>query len=598
MRHKIEDLESKIKSARLLYEAGEDTGLTDAEYDALEAELRVLDPNNKILKAVGAPRAGKVTLPYPMNGLDQVFAGEMSKWVANRGLGDYCVSDKLDGVSVLLQYFDGTFINAFSRGNGIEGANVSRHVLKMSFPRTIKGYRGDLFVRGEVIMTNSNFDKINAQYEGKYKNARNFVAGQMNRETAIPEFYPNVDLVAYTMVHPDVKTKTSEISELDQSGFKTPDAMLVHRVYMTEENMVDLLKDRREKSLWQLDGLVIGLNEEPKTTVKFKVGTEENVATTEVLYVEWNTSKDGYLKPRISIRPVQLMGVTVSWVTGHNAKYIVDNVIGPGAVIKITRSGDVIPWIMGIELPAQEPDLPELDFVWTDTGVDIRVFDSFDAEVMKMVHCFGTLGVHGAGEGVIRKMMTEVKDSTSPLLASKNLWTEIVGVNGTKVYDNLQEKLKTVSIEKFADAVGVFGRGVGERKLESITNHGIDFTGATVKQLVTVPGIESKTAEKIVAGQNAFRNYLHLIPYPHSPLARRKAQTPAGEGLVGQAFCFTGFRSPESEAKIKAMGGTMSDSRFTTLVVKDPATMSSKKLKAVKLGANVITLDELKKLLG
>jgi NAD-dependent DNA ligase len=443
---------------------------------------------------------------------------------------------------------------------------------------------------------------INAKYQGKYKNARNFVAGQMNREIAIAEFYPNVDLVAYTMIHPDIKTKIEEIEILDKSGFKTPAAMLVPRVHMTEENMVAVLKNRREASEWQLDGLVIGLNEEPKTTVKFKVGTEENVASTEVLYVEWNTSKDGYLKPRVSLRPVQLMGVTVSWCSGFNAKYIVDNKIGPGAVLRITRSGDVIPFILAVELPAQEPDLPECEYVWTDTGVDIRVFNSFDAKVMRMVHCFGTLGVFGSGEGIIRKMMEAAPGIEDfPLKANIDAWDNIIGANGEKIYKNLLEKLKTVSLEKFADAVGVFGRGVGERKLTAITDVGIDFTTATVAQLINVPGIEKKTAEKIVDGQPLFKKYLPLVPQPHNPLERRKLapkQEVINTTMSGSAWCFTGFRDALMEQKVKSLGGSMSDSKFTVLVCKDPSTLTSKKVKAMKLGAEVIDIAEARRRLG
>jgi DNA ligase (NAD+) len=140
--------------------------------------------------------------------------------------------------------------------------------------------------------------------------------------------------------------------------------------------LVEKLVEFKQDSPYEIDGIIVqadikytrNTSGNPDYAFAFKILSE--VAETTVINVEWNISKWGALKPRVEIEPVELAGVLITYATGFNAKFIKDNEIGPGSRILITRSGDVIPYILKI-LTRTEADMPTIEYVWNETGVDI-----------------------------------------------------------------------------------------------------------------------------------------------------------------------------------------------------------------------------------
>ena len=599
----VQPLEIRILKARELYEAGEDTGLTDAEYDALEAQLRQIDPLNPILKQVGSPRAGKVPLPFPMNGISQVQLGEFDDWRDDCARRFFVVSDKLDGVSVLLHYHDGMFVNAYSRGNGSEGANVSRHIIEMAgqVPRVINsGVRGDMFIRAEIIMAENIFEPIKAKYG--YVTARNFVAGQMNREVAMDEFYAGVSLLAYSVYPSNLFEKVEQLMELRNWGFETPYKELWDYDEINESGLIKVLEARRQVCPYAIDGLVITVDSAPDVQVKFKVTSDDSIVTTIVERVEYNVSKDGFLKPTVWVRPVQCGGVTVTKTTGYNAGFIRDNYIGKGAVVKIERRGEVVPNIVEVVSSGLlQGEMPDVDYSWTESGVDAVVCEgSPEVIVQQMVHCFKTLGVFGAGEGNIRKIIDYGNQIVNthrvtdfPLFASESDWTAAAGANGSKIYKSLQDRLGAVSLETLADAFGTFGRGVGTRTFEACSSVGINFVTAGMGDLLTVPDIAEKTAERIIGGQLDFVRKVSELGL--SQLSNHlKAAKVTGTKYASVKIEFTGVRSKELEDIITSNGGKVG-SGFNLLVAKDPSANSGKLKKAREKGIEIISLQEARK---
>lgn len=180
--------------------------LSDAEYDALERQLRETDPTNPFLIGVGSEvRGDKVKLPFVMGSLNAVNEGDTAAWIKTEGLGDevIVVTSKEDGVSIMLVYGeDGNLQIAFSRGNGIEGQDVTRHVRNMkNVPQKVSG---KMAIRAEVIMSDTVFEKVNKQVEASigrtFANPRNYVAGQMNASTSNSIFYDNVSIIAYEII--------------------------------------------------------------------------------------------------------------------------------------------------------------------------------------------------------------------------------------------------------------------------------------------------------------------------------------------------------------------------------------------------------------
>lgn len=171
--------------------------MTDEQFDQLELELKSLDPNNAYFVQVGSEARGeKVKLPAVMGSLNQVYLGDIEKWVSSVDGKDetFVAMEKLDGSSVMLVY-NPKFAAAFTRGDGYFGKDITRHVAQMNIPKTIDSARK---IRGEIIIADSDFAIINS--EGKYKNPRNYVAGQLNRSEADAIFYKYAQVVVYEVM--------------------------------------------------------------------------------------------------------------------------------------------------------------------------------------------------------------------------------------------------------------------------------------------------------------------------------------------------------------------------------------------------------------
>lgn len=602
--------------------------LSDAEYDALKTYAQRVQPTNPYFIGVGSDvRGGKVTLPNPMGSLDQVYEGDYAKWVSRHSLGsEYIViSDKLDGTSGQVLYeASGHLQIAFSRGNGIMGADITRHVskihnVKTKLKPTMFGMP-TLAIRGELIISTANFEKLRPLIKtraGKsYKNPRNMVAGLMNSSENPTEVYKYIDFVAYEMIGSPLN-KNQQFKRLEEMGFKTARHHIHTAGSMNDDTLAMMLNLNRVTSEYEIDGLVIEVDSgdirkkiqpttdtlNPAYAVKFKVADASNNAITEVVRVEWNISKDGFAKPRVQIKPVELVGVTIQYVTGFNAKFIKDNGIGPGAKVRITRAGDVIPFLQEV-VEGVEPQMPTVDCEWNATGVDLVVVDKNNTTMrfQQLLDFFNTLDIPNLGEGNLREIFDAgfelpedvidlAFDDISSLVGSRSI--------GQKIHRGLHERLNKVYEYELMGAHPAFGRGVGVRKMKKLWEA---FEGdmsycTSANAIVAVEGFDDKTAAKIVNGMEAFGQfmtavdkYVAILPY----VSR------AGGELAGQTFVFTGFRSKELEQAVESAGGKMGSavsSKTTYVVTEDPNGSSTKLDKARALNIPVISISALKGML-
>ena len=374
----------------------------DGDYDGLRKYAHLYEPHNAYFTGVGSDvRGGKIPLPYPMGSLDQIEVGQIEKWIESNNLYDESLvaTDKLDGISAMLVYGeDGVLQIAYSRGDGTKGADITRHV-KHFVPEKIDNGGESFVIRGEVIISKAKFPIVQTKTttsNGKqYKNARNMVAGCMNASERDPTVYEYIDFVAYQIVSPgDVLDYYESLLLLRRLGFGTVEAPAIfHGDEIDDEGLSSILNSRRvgasdiDESPYEIDGLVICVDSlakrkqlttgtrnslNPEFAIKYKVQDASNLAIATVIEVEWNASKHGYLKPRVRVEPIQLVGVTIQHATGFNAKFIHDNGIGPGAQVQITRSGDVIPFIQEVTLPTTA-QMPSVGWTWNLTGVDAEM---------------------------------------------------------------------------------------------------------------------------------------------------------------------------------------------------------------------------------
>lgn len=602
--------------------------LTDAEYDNLENYLKKIDPANKYLIGVGSSvRTDKVLLPYPMGGLDQIYDRDLETWIKKNSLEKekIVVTEKLDGTSILIVYdSDGDLQRAYSRGDGIYGQDITRHAQQIhKLPKYAKindlKYDGTLVIRAEVVMKKSIFSecqKLNL-IDKKYKNVRNYVAGQMNSDNASISFYENVSIVAYEIISPTFIDKCDQFTLISNMGFERPLWISPTGNDICSYGISEISTPFKTNSVYELDGLVLTINSckiiqnlqerkgtsiNPLHSKKYKFFNEDNIATTEVIKVEWQISKDGYLKPRVWIKPVDLVGVTITKATAFNARYIINNNIGPGTIIRITRSGDVIPFITEI-VKSTVSSLPDINDVglysWNETQIDLVLIDSKNnsyAQKQRLISFVQNLGIEFLGpESVTKLYDSGITQPEHMILASVDHFKTHIGeANGIKAHNSMTKILANIEPSKLAGAGNFFGRGIGSKKLQKIFEIYEDITlkNVTMNDLLKIDGIDDITANQILSGIEGFNNFLNIIRNHYT----LKVQTTNKAGLfAGQIVVFTGFRDKKLQEMIENDGGIVASSiskRTTLVITNDIASSSSKIDKAKSLNISIILLDD------
>lgn len=592
---------------------------TDDVYDMLKEISYQMFPNEIYFQSVGSEvRGEKVKLPYIMGSMTECHEGELENWIEKDK--SYIQSAKLDGVSALLIYQNGNLKIAYSRGDGENGQDITRHILKFA-PNKLKE-EIDIAIRGEIIVPKEDIqkmlDELYDETKMKYKNGRNTVAGQLNAKVCANAFTKYAHFVAYHIEN----WKESEeemFLKLMSLGVEVTQAQKVFGEQITEEYAINEVKKVKEWYIYECDGIIFTKNfkEEddlgydtgtlnPKCSRKFKIGASDNSAETIVEDIEWNVSKDAIFKPRVKVNPVDIQGVTINWVTGHNYKTIVDNGIGIGAKILIKRRGDVIPHIEKVIEPVFDDDsfnLPEcsqpdengveLELDYTECP-DPEIVD--EVEIQKIVYFCSKLGVDFAGEGNIRRIMCEdlESDGIEQLIETDiETYQEEIGVNGIKFYGSLHKKLKEVDICEFMDAVGAFGRGIGEKKLRKVLDK-YNTLDVTYEQLLETEGFAEKSAEQYIDNLVFYQQWMDYMENIGYPITIKEKKVVSNE-CANVNICFTGVRDKNLEEVIKEKGGKICSSVTkvcNVLVAKDPNSGSSKLKKAIDNGVEVISLDE------
>jgi NAD-dependent DNA ligase len=398
--------------------------------------------------------------------------------------------------------------------------------------------------------------------------------------------------VAYDILGPPLVSREQQFLLFKAWGFEIPWTRAVGTC--TEEELKDVLQERRTDSPYDTDGIVVGLMQKvapttgknPKDCVAFKMPLADQSATTIVREVIWSPSAQQYYIPRIRFEPVVINGATIEFCTGHNAKLIADHKIGPGAQIIIRRSGDVIPKLDRVVVPASEAAFPPAGtWEWigpAETAVNIRIIDGgAQVQTAKLHHFFKTLDIPGAGpaaaEALVKAGLTTIKavwDSSSEALS------KILGPKtGAALYANLRTFLLTKRPDEFTlmKASSLMPRGVGETKLKAL------FALEADPQRWTVA---LKPAGWTAASLTAFLSELPIyLKWRSQELGFCVAAAATATATVAPAklYCTSGFRDKELEVKAAQKGFLFSDGLtglVSLLVVPDGPVKHSTKVAA------------------
>lgn len=645
MKDRMKELVGILNRWAYEYYVLDDPSVEDREYDKLYDELKALEresgvtlPDSPTRRVGGEPvkAFGKHAHIARLYSLDKaVTDDELSAFftrVGKVGETDFTVEYKYDGLTVCLTYENGAFIRATTRGNGVEGEDVTEQVLTVhSFPLTIS-YKGTLEVRGEAVMRLSRLKEYNERHpDDQLKNARNAAAGAVRNLDPKATASRKIDILFYDinyMSENPVNSQTEAVEFLRREGFATFPYFRVCKDYDEVKAAIDEIEIERKRIDYLTDGAVIKANSEavrarmgytdkfPRWAIAFKFEAEE--AESEVLRVFWQVGRTGKLTPLAEIEPVELAGATVKRATLNNFGDLMKKDVKVHSRVLVRRSNEVIPEILGAvshtegSVPVVKPlSCPFCGSRIVEVGANLFCSntDCPPRVVQKLTHfCTkNAMDIEGMSEATLTLLNEKrgVRNFSDLYELTKESFEGLEGF-GKKKTENLLsaiEKSKQIPLDRFIYALGINGIGrVASRDLSAFGSMD-KVASLTEEELVAVENVGEITARAVVEyfrDESNRAEIQKLFSLGVVPFVKEKAQ---GGKFAGQVVVLTGSlpSMPRAQAQkiIEEEGGTAASSVTgkTTLVVAGDSA-GSKLDKAKKAGIPVIGEEEFLKLLS
>jgi DNA ligase (NAD+) len=671
---RLEELRRLIEHHNYLYYVLDQPEISDAEYDALMRELLQLEEQFPDLRTPDSPsmRVGAPPLEafaththrQPMLSLDNAFGAEELRAFdqrIKRFLGmpldqpvEYVAELKIDGLAISLTYVDGVFVTGATRGDGIQGEDVTQNLrtihavpLRLRQPVSAPTSLFDepavpipsfVEVRGEVYLTHDEFRRINEEREQTgeptFANPRNAAAGSVRQLDPRITAKRRLSLFAYgigAVEGASFETHWQILQTLKAWGFPVnPHARICSGI----EDVVAFCEQwtaRRGELNYDVDGVVVKVNSvlmqqdlgyvqrSPRWAIAYKFPAQQ--ARTRVLDVRWQVGRTGALTPVAVMEPVEVGGVTVSRATLHNEDEIARKGVMIGDVVVIQRAGDVIPEVVSVV--EEERDGDEQPIVRPQTcpecGAPVEkpegeavarcVNLACPAQIVERIRHFtsrNAMNIEGFGDKWVQRLFEEgiIHDPADLYYLKKEDLLPLERM-GEKLAENLLnsvERSKQVPLSRFIYALGI--RQVGERAAQLLAEYlgSLEaLMNATEEQLLQIPEIGPATAREIVEffrREGNRRVIQKMLDAGVTPVAERQKRSDAFAGLT---FVFTGalqrFTREEAEALVRELGGKASGSvsRQTSYVVVGESP-GSKYQRALQLGVPVLSEEEFLKM--
>lgn len=659
---RLSELRQQINYHNYRYHVLDDPIITDQEYDQLLIQLRNIEdahpewltPDSPTQRAGGPPssRFLKVNHPSPILSLANAFnAADVRAWYERISKLDqrvsvtsFVVEPKIDGLSVILHYQNGQFIQAATRGDGDVGEDVTTNVRTVkSLPLRIPVHSDgpqppeDLVVRGEIYMNIADFEQLNKRLqeagEKTYQNPRNTAAGSIRQLDSKLTASRPLNLLTYAIVacsEAVPETQTGVLSYLQSMGF--PIARYVSSFERLDQAIAwaETWADRRKELPFEVDGMVIKLNDlslagdlgfvgkDPRGAIAFKFPAEE--VTTRLLDIIVNVGRTGVLTPNAVLEPVEIGGVIVKQATLHNFDFITDKDIRIGDFVKVKRAGEVIPYVIGPISALRNGDEkiytpPQFCPVCNEPVENIPgevawycVNASCPEQLVRNVEHFvsrGAMDIVGLGINIVEQLITaglinDVADLYS--LTSEDL----LSLEGfaTKKAENILQAInesRKQSLARLITALGI--RGVGEVTAVDLARQYSNLSRlseASQADLQAIEGIGPNIAQAIVdwfhrpANQRILEKLRYAGVWPQWEKPKSEPGQPLP--LEGKTFVITGtlpnLSREQAKEWIEKYGGKVVDSvssKTSYLVLGENP--GSKLQKAESLGISI--LDEI-----
>jgi len=608
----IEQLKEQIIKANDAYRLGQPI-ISDTNYDQLVEELSLLSPDDELLTKVGveiADETRKGRLPIEMASMNKIKSmNDVDDWSRLKGISKkemVIITPKYDGLSLCVNEMTS---EAFTRGDGEFGQKSNEHYSLIQNHLNLEedSFR---FTYGEVMIPKQVFiDKFSADFA----NPRNLVAGLLNSKT-VSESLKDCQYIKYGAVCNTIfDTKQEVLNELNKGQKIKVQYYICELADLSEGLLIELF--HKFSTEFEIDGLIIELNDlslqnklgretssnNPVWARAFKHPSFEQSAETDVIGISWNISKQGLLKPILHITPVKLDGVTVSNVTGNNARFVKDLGLGVGAKVVVKRSGMVIPIIADVITPVEfvQPTIEGVEVDWNEAGIElITLTETDDQKLKKIVAFFEILEADNVSEGVITQLWEAGYKTIKDILTLRTSDLEKIDRFGKRkadiVFNSIQKSVSGVQLSKLQHATGIF-KGLGSKKLILLEEF---TTKPTVDQIMSIEGFAEVSAKSYIESYDIFFDFIKDLPVT---IVEKAESVKVGTDLEGKSFVFTGVRRIDLESDIESRGGKIGSgvSKTTThLVMKTIGSGSSKEKKAIELGVEVITIEQLEKLLN
>lgn len=614
-----ETLEKWIYTLNDLYYNKGKSPLSDKQYDAL---LEYAESRNVSIDNIGhdiSNQKKKVQLPVHMGSMTKIKdSNSLQLWSKKYSSPqEYIISSKLDGLSAC--YIPYTK-KLYTRGNGQVGQDISNLIpfLNIGSLHIPVGYK-DLIIRGELIISKENYEK---NFKGKtsFSNPRNFVTGLIGTKNPneIKKQLKYIDFVSYAILNPVLKQglqfKTLRELELNQK------LKCVHFEYISSHLTTELLdthlSQTKTKDSYEVDGIIICHNENytnpvsgnPKYAFAYKNEQFTNKKQAIVLSVEWNASKDKYLKPKIHIEQTICDGSKIKCVTGFNAKFILDNKITKGSVLEIGLSGGVIPHIFNV---VSSPHVENSDLLlpnddlwkWSENNVDIILNEETnEVREKKILIFFKYLNIDGLKSGLIHNLVSNGYDSVNSILnmtIDDLIEIDKMGMKKAQTVKSQWLKLKTATLADFMKGSQCFDRGFGDKKINMFVD--IIYKHKTlyppVEEFSKLNGITEKTASQFLKNMSNFVDFMDgLKPYVPSieELIDNGNVVLDKPQYVGN-IVMSGVRSKEIQEWCKKNNYEISEKvnkNTKCLIVSDKTKQTKKMIDALKANINIYLIDE------
>ncbi len=656
---RVEELRREIRRHDYQYYVLDNPLVSDAEYDRLMRELvaletehpRLVVPDSPTQRVGGQPLAGFQSVGHPVAllSLDNAFEAAELRDFDRRvqqlagGAVDYVVEPKIDGLTVVLAYENGSFIQAATRGDGLTGEDVTQNVRTIRLmPLALGEHDSRLAVRGEVFMPKSAFARLNEERDSRgeapFANPRNAAAGSIRQLDPRITAGRTLGIFLYQVLvggSREVATQAETLAWLRQTGFSVQQEWRHCRDIDEVIAYCASWADRRHDLAYEIDGLVVKVNslelqgrlgstsKSPRWAIAFKFPAEQVVTRIQDIIVR--VGRTGVLTPTAILEPVQVSGATVSRATLHNEDMIRAKDIRIGDYVLLQRAGDVIPEVVSVfeERRSGSERIFEMPKTCPECGGKVVRLEGEAANRCTSITCPAQLkemflhfvsraamDIEGMGPALVNQLVETgmVQDVADLYGLSKEQLTSLERM-GDKSAENILaaiDKSRNRGLAPLIFALGI--RFVGTRASEILADRyrGMDALAAAAdEQLTQIPEIGPKIAASIV---DYFRNEQArqlLAKLSRAGVLMEQAQrepVAAGESpLAGKQFVLTGTLSSlargEAENLIRGLGGKVSSSvsKKTDYLVagSDPG---SKYGKAVGLAVPILDEEAFKRL--